>query len=145
MFLQTPDSSWQEEQHVICWLVKGMVVVLLQPTRLPNSEPVKVTPLDIFMDTWGYFQLCLWWQNAEFLWETWGHFEPFVYKKLVFFMGSWSFCIHDCLDQNRYFKTNHHFFFFVLEWFLCLNPKQSMSSVVLWLERNRKIKHEDAK
>lgn len=71
-------------------------------TKQPN--PVWVTSLDVFKDTWGNFQLFLMSQILLFLKDTCRHVMWFLwYPKQAIFDGT---C--DCGKQNSYFKPNHH-------------------------------------
>ena len=82
-FLQTPDSSRHEEQNGI---LRSFYMLfgdgdgggVIRAKAANQQSTVRVKPLDMSKDTWGYFQLFLWRQNPGFLWEAWGYFVPFV-------------------------------------------------------------------
>ena len=101
---QTADSSLNH------------TTVTLRPVLLRQQE------------TWGHFQLFLWFQNPMIFRLSCGQFKTFLWRQnQVFLKDTWGYfqlwwqnrllltacrliSSRDCGDQNRYFKPNHDIF-----------------------------------
>ena len=68
-----------------------------------TATAIQLTPMDICLDTWVYFQLFLWGQCRLFLMETYRHLLLFLWwpRPALFPLEGRTAYIH---EQNRYFK-----------------------------------------